>query len=551
MTRKEYADKLLPGVMHDMEYYEALYPERELKNGAIVTRYAPSPTGEVHMGALYASFIERKMARQTDGVFYLRIEDTDQKREVEGAVNRIVRDLENFHITFDEGVVSDTEEKGTYGPYTQSKRKDIYQAYAKYLIACDLAYASFETEEELAEIRKRQEQAKERIGMYGDAIKSKFLTEEEVLEKIANHEKYVIRLRSKGDFSKKIVLNDAVKGKVEFPQDDMDIILIKSDGLPTYHFAHVIDDHLMKTTHVIRGDEWLSSAPLHLGLFQLFGFKAPKYAHISPLMKEENGTRRKLSKRRDPEAAVSYYHQKGIPNEAVALYLSTVANSNFEGWLTANPNASIDEFTLDFKKISASGSLFDLEKMINISKNYISKLKATEVYDRALQWAEEYDTELAGLLKTYPEYSTAIFDIERNKKKPRKDYTCFSELREQIWYMYDELYHPTSEMYEYQTIKDPEEMKTILTSYMNEFYREEDTEEEWFLKMKQLAQAYGYAKEVSEYKNNPDIYRGHIGDISMVLRVALTTKSMTPNLYDIMKLFGKRRMMERYGIKEK
>mgnify|MGYP002263419617 CR=1 FL=1 len=550
MTNKEYADFLLPNVEHDMDYYEKKYPYRDLKEGAIVTRYAPSPTGFVHMGALYAAFIERKMARQTDGVFFLRIEDTDKKREVENGIESIVRDLNNFGITFDEGVVNETEEKGIYGPYIQSKRKDIYQAFAKYLIEQDLAYPAFETEGELKEIREHQELVKDRIGYYGDYAKSRFFTKEEAVEKIKNGAPYIIRLKSPGDFNKKIVLNDAIKGKIEMPENDMDIVIIKSDGLPTYHFAHLVDDHLMRTTHVIRGDEWVSSVPIHLQLFQVFGFKAPKYAHISPLMKEENGARRKLSKRKDPEMAVSYYHEKGIPNEAILLYLATVANSNFEGWLDANPTGKIDDFKMDFKKISPSGSLFDLEKILNLSKNFISRLKAEEVYERGLAWAEEYDSEFADLLKKYKEYSIGIFDIERNKKKPRKDYTCFSDLKNQIWYMYDELYHPNKEDFEYQNINDPKEIETILSTYMEKYYSEEEDEQTWFEHMKDLASELGYAREVKEYKNNPDQYKGHIGDISMVLRVALTTKSMTPNLYDIMKLFGHDRMMQRYGLKK-
>lgn len=548
MTNKEYADILLPNVEHDMEYYENKYPYRDLKEGAIVTRYAPSPTGYVHMGALYASFIERKMARQTDGIFYLRIEDTDKKREIENGIESIVRDLKNFGITFDEGVVSETEETGNYGPYIQSNRKDIYQAFAKYLIEQDLAYAAFETEDELNEIRKHQELVKDRIGYYGDYAKSRLLTKEEAVEKIKNNVPYIIRLKSPGDFNKKVILNDAIKGKIELPENDMDIVIIKSDGLPTYHFAHMVDDHLMRTTHVIRGDEWVSSAPVHLQLFQMFGFKAPKYAHISPLMKEENGSRRKLSKRKDPEAAVSYYHEKGIPEEAVLLYLATVANSNFEGWFDANPTGSIDDFKMEFKKVSPSGSLFDLEKLLNLSKNFISRLKAEDVYERALAWAKEYDLELENILEKYKEYSIGIFNIERNKKKPRKDYVCFSDLKNQIWYMYDELYHPNQDDFEYQTIQDEQEIKTILSTYMEKYYHEEDDEQTWFQHMKDMATELGYASEVKEYKNNPDAYKGHIGDISMVLRVALTTKSMTPNLYDIMKLFGRDRMMQRYGL---
>lgn len=547
MTNKEYADFLLPGIDKTIEDYEKMYPKRDLKDGAIVTRYAPSPTGFVHMGALFASFVSRKMAKQTDGVFYLRIEDTDKKREVENGVESIIRDLTNFGITIDEGVISETEEKGNYGPYVQSKRKEIYQAFAKYLIENDLAYPCFRSEEELEEIRKEQEAVKDRIGYYGKYAKDRYLTREEVIEKIKNNEKYIIRFKSPGDFNKKFVFEDLVKGKMELPENDLDVIIIKSDGLPTYHFAHVVDDYLMRTTHIIRGDEWLSSLPIHIQLFEAFGFKAPKYAHIAPLLKEENGSRRKLSKRKDPEAAVDYYAKMGIPPQAVMLYLCTVANSNFEEWYEQNPTASLDDFKLDFKKISSSGSLFDYDKLVNISKNYISRLTKEEVYDMALDYASKYDKVMYELLSKYVEYSKDIFNIEREQKKPRKDIAMMSQVREQIWYMFDELYYNTDKQYEFQLINDIEEIKKIIASYIDKYYDDNDDKEAWFNKIKDLSDELGYAREVKLYKQNPEAYKGHVGDVSTVLRVALTSKSATPDLYEIMKLFTAKRIKERYN----
>ena len=400
MTREEYADLLLPNVKHDYNYYEELYPERNLKEGAMVTRYAPSPTGFIHIGALYTAFICSKMARQSEGVFYLRIEDTDQKRTIDDGVNKIIEDLSKFNIKFDEGFTKDGD-KGNYGPYMQSQRKDIYQAYAKKLIIEDKAYPCFCSEEDGKKDRETQESKKERLGYYGKWAKCRNLTMEEAIEKINNGEKYIIRLKSPGDFNKRFTFKDCVKGKSELPENDEDFIIIKSDGLPTYHFAHAIDDHLMHTTHIIRSDEWYPSVPKHTQLFVMLGFKVPKYAHISPLMIEDNGTRRKISKRKDPEAAVSFYHQKGIPNEAIMLYLETVANSNFELWLEQNKDKDPDEFVLDFKKMSTGGTLFDYDKLINISKNYISKLTAEEVYELALQHAKLYDKDFADLLEKY------------------------------------------------------------------------------------------------------------------------------------------------------
>lgn len=546
MTNKELAELMFPNVKHDVDYYEALYHERNLPEGAVVSRFAPSPTGFVHMGSLLSAFIASKVPKETNGVFYLRIEDTDGKRSVENGVQGIIDDLNNFDIKIDEGVVSETEQIGKYGPYIQSERKEIYDTYAKHLVEEGLAYPCFCTQEEIDETRKMQELNKERIGIYGSYAKCRFLTNEERAEKIKNGVPYIIRLKSPGNFNKKIVLNDLVRGKIEFPENDMDIVLIKSDGLPLYHFAHVIDDHLMRTTHVLRGEEWISSTPVHLQLFQVLGFKTPKYAHLGVVMKiDEDGTRRKLSKRKDPEAAVSYYHQKGIPVEAVKLYLMTIANSNFEGWWAQNPTLGIDDFKFDFKKMSVSGSLFDLEKLLNISKSYISRLKASEVYEKALTWAKEFDTEFATILEKYKDYSISILNIEREQKKPRKDFESFSSIKSNIWYMYDE-YFNNDVTYNFGKITDKEEVKAILKTYIEKYYDAADDKDTWFHKIKDLTEELGYCADMKAYRENPDMYKGSVADVSTVIRVAATTSSMTPDLYEILKLLGKDRIISRF-----
>ncbi len=534
-------DKVKP-----VSYYEEKYVPRNLKEGAIVTRYAPSPTGKVHMGHLYSSLIGQKIAHDTGGVYFLRIEDTDKKREVSNGVESIVHDLKHFHITFDEGMMGENQETGSYGPYLQSNRKEIYHAYIRDLLLKGKAYVSFVTSEELEEIRKKQESKKERIGYYGKYAKDRFLKEEEIIERIQKGEPFTIRYLSQGDFEKKVVIKDLVKGKVVMPENDIDTVIMKADGLPTYHFAHAVDDHLMKTTHVIRGDEWLSSVPIHVELFKAIGANIPKYAHISPLMKEENGVRRKLSKRKDPEAAVRFYEEEGIPVEAVTTYLMTVANSNFEEFLIYNKDKTIDDFTFDFKKMSKSGAMFDLEKLKNISRNYLSTLKATTIYEQLLHFASQYDKEFFALISKYKEETIAILNIEREQKKPRKDFYAYSDIKNQIWYMYDELFTPN--MYEWGTIADKKEILNILNTYLEKYYDASFDEPTWFLKLKDLAEEFGYAREVKEYKQNPEAFKGHIGDISMVLRVALTSKAMTPNLYDIIQILGKERILKRIDL---
>ncbi len=544
MDYKDLAELIFPNAK-DISYYEEKYPERDLKEGAIVTRFAPSPTGFVHIGGLYQSLIARKLATQTDGVFFLRVEDTDQKREVENGISGIVQALNDFGIIPDEGMISETEGKGNYGPYRQSQRKEIYQSYAKYLISQGKAYPCFCTPEEGEEIRAKQEAAKIRPGYYGVWAKCRNITVEEAIEKIKNGESYIIRFKSPGREDRKIKHHDVIKGNVDFPENDQDIVIIKADGLPTYHFAHAIDDHLMRTTHVIRGDEWLSSIPLHLQLFHELGFKAPKYAHIAPIMKNDNGNKRKLSKRKDSEAAVSYYDEEGIPEEAVKEYLLNIANSNFENWRRANKEKSIDEFELQLNKMSVSGALFDMVKLLDVGKTVISMFTAQEVYDRALVWAKKYDKELEEMLQD-KEYALKVFGIERGNKKPRKDISKWAEVKENIEYMYDDKFLSKEQEYPYQVINEKEDIDKILTLYLEKYYDENDDKQTWFDKIKELAGEMGYAKEVKEFKANPEMYKAHVGDVSTVLRVALTGRTNTPDMYEIMQVLGKDSIEKRF-----
>ena len=436
MGYKELADLIFPDTK-EISYYEEKYPERNLKEGAIVTRFAPSPTGFTHIGGLYQSLVAKKMAEQTDGIFFVRIEDTDQKREIENAVSEILDSLEYYNLSPNETLGRDGTDNGEYGPYLQSRRKEIYRAYAKSLVEKGLAYPCFCSSETLTEIRENQEKSKQRTGYYGTWTRCRNMPVDIAIEKIKNGDPYIVRLKSCGNPEKKIKHKDVIKGNIEFPENDQDVVIIKSDGLPTYHFAHAIDDHLMKTNLVIRADEWLASVPLHLQLFYMLGFKAPKYAHIAPIMKEENGNKRKLSKRKDPEAAVSYYKEQGIPREAVIEYLMNIANSNFEAWRKGNKDKSIDEFNFDIKKMGVSGALFDMTKLLDVSKTVISKYSAEEVLNYVLEWAKEYDNELYNLLSKDKEYSLKIFGIERGNVKPRKDIAKWADAKDSIIYMFD------------------------------------------------------------------------------------------------------------------
>ncbi len=543
MDYKDLAELIFPDAK-DISYYEEKYPGRNLPEGAAVVRIGPSPTGNVHIGTIYQAVIARKMANQTNGVFYMRVEDTDQKREVEDGINQIIESLVKFDLEPDEGMISETESKGAYGPYRQSMRGDIYKSYAKYLIAQGKAYPGFETQEQLNEMREKQEAAKVRTGYYGVWATSRNLSVEEAAEKIKAGEPYIIRFKSPGREDRKIKHKDIIKGNVEFPENDQDIIIIKSDGLPTYHFAHAIDDHLMGTTIVSRGDEWLSSVPLHLQLFQELGFKAPKYAHTPTLLKNDNGNKRKISKRKDPEAAASYYEEVGIPSQSVKEYLLNIANSTFENWRRANPDKSIDEFDFQLNKMSVSGALFDMVKLLDVSKNVISKYSAQRVYDEALAWAKEFDTELAEMLSSDKEYALRVLGIERGNAKPRKDLSKWSELKYTISYMFNDKFDKNAE-FEYGKISDKDMISKITKLYVEKYFDINDDKQTWFDKMKDLAEEVGFAREVKMFKAEPEKWPGHVGDISTVIRVTLTGRQNTPDLYEIMQVLGKEVVAER------
>ena len=544
MGYKELADLIFPDAK-DVSYYEEKYPERNLKEGAIVTRFAPSPTGFVHIGGLYQSLVAKKMAKQTDGVFFVRIEDTDQKREVENGVSEILTSLKEYDLSPDESLNEDGTDNGNYGPYIQSKRKEIYQAYAKSLLEKGLAYPCFCSAEDLNEIRENQTKAKQRTGYYGKWTRCRNMPVDMAIEKIKNGDSYIVRLKSPGNPDKKIKHKDLIKGNIEFPENDQDIVIIKSDGLPTYHFAHAVDDHLMRTNLVIRADEWVASVPLHLQLFYMLGFKAPKYAHIAPIMKEEDGNKRKLSKRKDPEAAVSYYREEGIPKEAVIEYLMNIANSNFEAWKKGNKDKSVDDFNFDIKKMGVSGALFDMVKLLDVSKTVISTYSAEKVLEDVLNWASTYDKDLYELLNRDKEYALKIFGIERGNVKPRKDIAKWSDVKDSIIYMFDDRFLTSNIEYEYQKVTDEDEIKKIVTTYFDKYYDENDDKQTWFNKMKDLSEELGYAREVKEYKNNPDSYKGHVGDISTVIRVKITGRANTPDLYEILKVLGKESVLKR------
>ncbi len=544
MTNKDLADLLYPNITKTIDDLERMYPTRDLPNNAEVCRFAPSPTGRMHIGNLYASFIPEVIAKQTNGVFMLRIEDTDNKRAIENGIQLIIDDLEHYNYIVNEHPIKG----GNYGPYIQSERKEIYHIVAKYLVSIGRAYPCFCSEEDLSSMREIQEKRKDRIGYYGHYAKCRNLSYEEIKKHIDNGDKWVLRLKSLGDFKKKIVFKDLVKGTIELPENDIDQVLIKSDGVPPYAFAHVCDDHFMRVTIVTRDDSYISSVPYNLELWNACGFKAPKFAHLLPLNIKEGNTIRKISKRKDPTAAVSFYHEKGIPVDAIKIYFATIMNSNFEGWMLQNPNKSYRDFEFTFSKMSKSGPLFDLEKIINISKNYLSQLSAKEVYDKLLVWAKEFDVEFANIITEYKDYTINILNIEREQKKPRKDFSCFSEIKSYIWYMYNELFSKFNYEYDWQKINDIREIKTILHDYIDNYYNERDDKDTWFEKMKELSSKYEYCPDTKEYKENPNKYKGSISDISMIIRVALTTKSMTPDLYEIMKLLGLDRIKERINI---
>lgn len=536
------AQLLLPNIKNTPDYYENMYPERVLPEGARVVRVAPSPTGYLHLGTLFAALVNRITATSTGGIFFTRIEDTDKKREVTGGIEDIIDGLGRFGITIDEGFTAGNTQSGDYGPYKQSMRAEIYQTYVKKLIQEGLAYPCFCTAEELEQVRANQEKNKIRTGYHGEYAKHRNITFEEAKALIDEGKPYVVRLKSPGNEQNRIMFEDGIKGKIEMPENDEDFVLLKSDGIPTYHFAHAIDDHLMHTTHVIRGDEWISSVPKHIQLFRLLGFKVPKFAHVAPIMKLDNGAKRKISKRKDPEAAVKFFAEQGYESENVIEYLMTIASSDFEDWRRANPTLSYKDFKFNLKKMSVSGALYDENKLLDVSKNRIALLKSGEVYEKLTAWAKEFDNEFYELLTKNPDYTKSILAIDRdNSAKPRKDLAKWNEAKEFYAYFFEPTFTPTYTLPEHI---DKTDAAAFLKAYIK-IYDQNDDRQEWFNKIKQIAPTLNFAAETKEYKANPDNYKGHAGDLSTVLRIAITGRTNTPDLCSIMQVLGKDKCIER------
>lgn len=531
------AELLFPHIQKTPADLEAQYPPRQLPEGARVTRFSPSPTGYLHIGGLFGALADYMTARQSGGVVYLRIEDTDKKREIGDGVAAILDGLEAFGITFDEGVTKDGE-NGTYEPYTQSARVEIYQIMAKDLVRRGLAYPCFCTAEELAELRDRQEREGALLrGYFGKYAKCRDLSDEEIEANLKAGKPYVLRLRSDGDEARRIVIEDMARGKLEMPENIIDEVLLKSDGVPTYHFAHVCDDHFMRTTHVIRGEEWLPSLPKHIALFRACGFRVPKYAHTPQIMKidEETGGKRKISKRKDPEAAVSHFAAEGYPAQSVKEYLLTLLNSNFEDWRRANPTAELTAFPFNLKKLSVSGALFDMVKLRDVSKLCISRMTAEEVYERTLAWAKVYDEAFAQRLEADREKALGMLALDRGGKKPRKDLAAFSEVQPYFSYMYDDLYKAD---YTLPAHIDPRDAAAILEQYVT-VWSPEDDKDTWFAKVKSICAPLGFAPEMRDWKADPESYKGNVSDVSTVIRVAVTGRTNTPDLCTILRLLGR------------
>ena len=544
MDNKKLAELLFPHIDKTPDYYEGLYPERQLPEGARVARFAPSPTGYLHIGGLFGALVDVLTAKATDGVAYLRVEDTDKKREIDDGVSAIINGFASFGIDFDEGVTGFNTEKGAYGPYTQSQRAEIYHIVAKELVQKGLAYPCFCSAEELSDIRAEQEKGDALIwGYFGKWAKCRNLSYEEIEENIKAGKPYVLRFRSNGQEDKRIFFDDIIRGKIEMPENIIDEVLLKSDGIPTYHFAHACDDHFMRTTHVIRGEEWISSVPKHIALFKACGFKVPKYAHTPQVMKidEEDGTKRKLSKRKDPEAAVSYFVEEGFPKESLIEYLLTLLNSNFEDWRRANPTADAFSFPFNLKKMSPSGCLFDLVKLNDVSKNVISVMSAETVYNYIAGWAEKFDEEFFKIFTKDPDRSKAMVNIDRESPKPRKDIAKWSEVKEYFSYLFDEYYEPAFELPENISKEDA---KAILEKYL-EVYSENDDKDQWFSKIKDICEPLGFTPNVKEYKKTPELFKGHVGDVSTIIRLAVTSRKNTPDLCSIMKLLGQDKVNDR------
>ena len=530
---------LFPEVTDTPETLEERYPQRQLPEGAVVTRMAPSPTGFVHLGNLVMGLTAERMAHQSEGVLFLRVEDTDAKREVPGAVEVLINTLKHYGISFDEGATIDGD-SGNYGPYRQRQRAAIYHVYAKQLVEQGMAYPCFCTEEELSSMRAQQEANKENTGYYGKYAMWRDRSLEDIQAQLDAGNPWVLRFRSTGSIENQFKFDDLVKGKLTITENDIDHVLLKSDGIPTYHFAHAVDDHLMRTTHVVRGDEWLPTLPFHIQLFKALGFKLPKYVHIGPLMKMDGTSKRKLSKRKDPELALTFYKAEGFPVEAVYEYIMTVLNSNFEDWRRANPTAPVDEFKFSPKKLNPAGSLFDYAKLTDVSKNEIAKMDAAKVYSLLTEWAKEFDPEFAQQLEADPDFATAILAIGRGGKKPRKDIATWKEAKPYMGFFYDcYLEKPMfDEKFSKKTVCD------ALQKFLDHFDIADDSGV-WFDKVKAITEEMGFTTDMKAYKADPDAFPGTVADVSTFIRQAVTGKTNSPDLYTVMQILGYDKTVER------
>ena len=539
MDYQALAELLFPHVTATPEELEARFPQRNLPEGAVVTRMAPSPTGFVHLGNLVQGMISERMAHRTKGVLFLRVEDTDAKREVPGAVEVLISSLKHYNIHFDEGATIDGD-NGAYGPYRQRQRAEIYHVYAKKLVMEGKAYPCFCTEEELTAMREKQEANKETTGYYGPYALWRDRPMADIQAQLAAGNPWVLRFRSTGSIENQFKFDDLVKGKLTITENNVDHVLLKSDGIPTYHFAHAVDDHLMRTTHVVRGDEWLSTLPFHIQLFQALGFKLPKYVHIGPLMKMDGASKRKLSKRKDPELALTYYKAEGFSTTAMREYLMTVLNSNFEDWRRANPDADMDTFPFSPKKLNPAGSLFDYAKLIDVSKNVISRMTAEDVYRQLTEWALEFQPDFGEKLAQDPDYAKAILAIGRGGKKPRKDLATWKDARDYMGFFYDDyLESPVfDQKFSRETIAD------VLTRFLEGFDPADDSAV-WFNKVKAITEAIGFTTDMKAYKLDPAAFPGTVADVSTFIRLAVTGKTNSPDLYTVMQLLGPDRTAER------
>ncbi len=539
MDYQKLADMLFPKIKHDCQYYFDKYPKRDLPENSEVLRIAPSPTGFIHLGNLYGALADERIAHQSGGVFYLRIEDTDSKRKVPGAVGAIISSFDYFQIYFDEGAEHQPYE-GDYGPYYQKQRAEIYQTFAKRLVAEGKAYPCFCSGKQLTEIRKQQKEANEATGYYGKWATCRNLSLEEVQAHLDKKERFVIRMRSGGNIENQSIFHDEIKGDITVRENDQDVVIIKTDGIPTYHFAHAIDDTLMGTTIVLRGEEWLGTLPVHLELFKLLGFKLPRYAHTTVLMKiDENGTKRKLSKRKDPELALDYYRQLGYHPYAVKLYLMTLLNWNFEQWHLKNPDAHLEEFKFSLDKMGQSGALFDLDKLNNISKTYLAKFSLEEMKDFLKSYISDQKKEDYEKYFGDEDYLDKVLTLGMglNLKKRRKDYIYGSQILEAI-----DLFYHHEKVDDFSC--DSKTAKLLLTQFAGS-YNYADDNSVWFEKVKTISADNGYAADMKAYKENPENYRGSVADVSEVIRIAITGRKNSPDLWTIMQILGEKESMKR------